>query len=210
MSRWLKSATLALITFIVSGCAATDYAAQSRIKKALDRDSQPVDHYRIGPADVLRVVVWRNEDLTVEVPVRPDGRISVPLVGDIMASDKAPETLANDVEAGLEPFIRQPEVSVIVTRMVSKEFSNRVRVTGAVRQPASRPYREGMTVMDLVLGAGGATEFASLNNATLYRKLEDDVVAIPVSLDAILNEGDISTNYQLVPGDIVTVPERSF
>ena len=210
MNRGLKVGTTVLVALIVAGCAGTDYATQSRIEKALDRDSQPVEQYRVGPADVLRIVVWRNEDLTVQVPVRPDGRISVPLVGDIMARDKEPETLAKDIEGGLESFIRQPEVSVIVTRMQSKEFSNRVRVTGAVRQPASQPYREGMTVMDIVLGAGGTTEFASADDATLYRRLDDDVVAISVDLDAILNEGDIATNYQLVPGDIVTVPESSF
>ena len=205
-----KSLFLLSIVALLAGCAGTDYVRENRIQEALERQDEPIERYLIGPSDVLRVVVWRNEDLTVQVPVRPDGRISVPLVGDIMAREKAPEDLAKDIEEGLDPYIRQPEVSVIVTQMGSHEFSHRVRVTGAVRQPASQPYREGMTVMDVILGAGGMNEFAKPSSATLYRKLEDEMVAIPVDLDAILNDGNISTNYQLVPGDIITVPERGF
>ena len=202
--------SLLTILLILSGCAGTDFARQARIEKALERPSEPVTEYRIGPSDVLRVVVWRNEDLSVQVPVRPDGRISVPLVGDVQASGKTSETLASDIETGLDEYIRQPNVSVIVSQMSSHEFTHRVRVTGAVRQPASQPYREGMTVMDVILCAGGVNEFANLDSATLYRELDDGVVAIPVNLDAILNNGNIETNYRLVPGDIITVPERRF
>ena len=210
MNAWYKILSLFAVLLLLAGCAGTDYARQAKIERALERHNEPVEQYLIGPSDVLRVVVWRNADLTVQVPVRPDGRISVPLVGDVKASGKAPEDLARDIEVGLDEFIREPEVSVIVSQMGSHEFSHRVRVTGAVRQPASQPYREGMTVMDVILGAGGANEFADLDSATLYRKLEDDVVAIPVDLDAILNNGNIETNYRLVPGDIITVPERRF
>ena len=210
MNAWYKVLSLFSILFILSGCAGTDYVRQNKIERALERQNEPIEQYVIGPSDSLRIVVWRNDDLSVSVPVRPDGRISVPLVGDIEASGKAPETLASDIEAGLDEYLRQPEVSVIVSGMGSHEYSHRVRVTGAVGQPASQPYRQGMTVMDVILGAGGPTEFANLDSATLYRQLEDEMVAIPVDLDAILNSGDIKTNYRLVPGDIITVPERSF
>lgn len=210
MNASYKVIGLLSLVLILAGCAGTDYARQAKIERALERQNEPVSDYRIGPSDTLRVVVWRNEDLSTQVPVRPDGRISVPLVGDVQASGKAPEELAKDIESGLDEYIRQPEVSVIVTQMSSHEFTHRVRVTGAVGQPASQPYREGMTVMDVILGAGGATEFANLDSATLYRELDDEVVAIPVDLDAILNNGNIETNYRLVPGDIITVPERRF
>lgn len=210
MNAWYKILSLLAISLFLSACAGTDYAKQARIEKALERQSEPVSEYRIGPSDVLRVVVWRNDDLSAQVPVRPDGRISVPLVGDVDASGKSPEALAEDIEKGLDEYIRQPQVSVIVSQMSSHEFTHRVRVTGAVNQPASQPYREGMTVMDVILGAGGANEFANLDSATLYRELDDEVVAIPVDLDAILNNGNIETNYRLVPGDIITVPERRF
>lgn len=210
MNAWYKVLSLFSILIILSGCAGTDFTRQNKIEKALERHNEPVEQYLIGPSDVLRVVVWRNEDLSVQVPVRPDGRISVPLVGDVEASGKAPEALAKDIEAGLDEYIRQPQVSVIVSQMGSHEFSHRVRVTGAVSQPASQPYREGMTVMDVILGAGGANEFANLDSATLYRELDNEVIAIPVDLDAILNNGNIETNYRLVPGDIITVPERRF
>lgn len=210
VKRCTRISLVLVLLLFVGGCAGGHYSSENRIQKALERESEPVEQYRIGPSDVLRVVVWRNEDLSVQVPVRPDGRVSVPLVGDVSASGETPEELASSIEEGLDPYIRQPEVSVIVTQMGSHEYSHRVRVTGAVRQPASQPYREGMTVMDLVLGAGGLNEFANSDSATLYRQMADGVVAIPVDLNAILNDGDIQTNHLLVPGDIITIPERRF
>lgn len=210
MTRIQGASLLLVLCLLIAGCSGSPYSSQNRIEEALERESEPVEQYRIGPSDVLRVVVWRNEDLSVQVPVRPDGRISVPLVGDVSASGQVPEDLAGTIEDGLDPYIRQPEVSVIVTQMGSHEFSHRVRVTGAVREPASQPYRQGMTVMDVVLGAGGLNEFANGDSATLYRQMDDGVVAIPLDLDAILDDGDIRTNHQLVPGDIITIPERRF
>ncbi|WP_077531452.1 XrtA/PEP-CTERM system exopolysaccharide export protein [Vreelandella utahensis] len=211
MMRQTVGAGLLLMVFLlIAGCSGSPYSSENRIQKALERETEPVEQYRIGPSDTLRIVVWRNEDLSVQVPVRPDGRISVPLAGDVSASGETPEDLAAKIEEGLDTYIRQPEVSVIVTQMGSHEFSHRVRVTGAVSQPSSQPYHQGMTVMDVVLGAGGLNEFANGDAATLYRQLDGNVVAIPLDLDAILNDGDISTNHRLVPGDIITIPERRF
>lgn len=208
LTRGLFVSLLAVV--FVTGCAGPSASSPEKIQQALaieTRDS--VDQYILGPTDVVQVSVWRNEDLSIAVPVRPDGKISVPLIGDVQASGRAPEELAASIRSSLAEYIREPQVSVVVTSMGSHEFTDRVRVTGAVRQPISIPHRSGMTVLDIFLSAGGANEFASLNNAMLYRQSEDEVVAIPVRLDDILSKGMVETNYSMRPGDILTIPERS-
>lgn len=195
---------------LVSGCAGPKTSSPEQIQRALAVDTvNSVDEYILGATDVVRVSVWRNEDLSISVPIRPDGKISVPLVGDVQASGRTPDALANDIETKLSAYIREPQVSIVVTSMGSHEYTDRVRVTGAVQQPTSIPHRAGMTVLDMVLTSGGVTPFASPNNSVLYRTMEGEVVAIPVKLDEILSRGDISTNYKLRPGDILTIPERS-
>lgn len=214
MSRKYSLQGLILVLFsvvLVSGCATQSASSPEKIQRALAVDaSTSVDQYILGATDVVSVSVWRNEDLSISVPVRPDGKISVPLVGDVQASGRTPEQLASAIRTSLSEYIREPQVSVVVTSMGSHEFTDRVRVTGAVRQPLSIPHRSGMTVLDIFLSAGGANEFAALNNAMLYRKFEGEVVAIPIELGDILNEGQVRTNYLMRPGDILTVPERSF
>ncbi|QBM17214.1 hypothetical protein MARI_13200 [Marinobacter sp. JH2] len=200
-----------LAVALFSGCAGPTASSPEKIQRALTvetRDS--VDQYILGATDVVQVSVWRNDDLSIAVPVRPDGKISVPLVGDVQASGRTPEELASNIKASLAEYIREPQVSVVVTSMGSHEFTDRVRVTGAVRQPLSVPHRSGMTVLDVFLSAGGANEFASLNDAMLYRKLDGEVVAIPVNVDDILSRGEVKTNYSMRPGDILTIPERRF
>lgn len=200
--------SLAVVVFVV-GCAGPGTSSPEKIQNALAVDTtNSVDQYVLGATDVVRVSVWRNDDLSISVPVRPDGKISVPLAGDVQASGQTPEELASDIELRLESFIREPQVSVIVTSMGSHEFNDRVRVTGAVQQPTSVPHRSGMTVLDMVLNSGGLSPFAAANSSILYRMADGEVVAIPVKLDEILTRGDISTNYRLRPGDILTVPER--
>lgn len=199
-----------LFAALLSGCMNRPTSNSDLINEALASNPGESAAYIIGPTDVVRISVWRNEDLSVEVPVRPDGQISAPLVGDLQASGRSPEQLAGNIQEELSVFIREPEVTVIVTSMGSNEFIDRVRVTGAVRSPISVPYRKGMTVMDMVLNAGGPTEFAKGNAARLYRKHKGSVVSIPVDLEAILSDGDVQTNYLMHPGDILTVPERVF
>jgi len=165
------------------------------------------DEYRIGVGDALSINVWRNEDLSVQVPVRPDGKVSVPLAGDVMVGNKTPEEVAADITAKLATFIRDPYVTVIVTDMGSDQYRSRVRVTGAVGQPLSLPYRQGMTVLDLVLEAGGTTEFANEGGAVLYRRSGE---RLDIQLNRILHRGEMATNYDLQPGDVVTIPERAF
>ena len=212
LNKLLRSATLPLVAaMLVTGCAGLSPSSDQKIQAALDLDTvNSVDEYILGATDVVRVSVWRNPDLSISVPVRPDGKISVPLIGDVQATGQSPEALARDIEIQLAEFIREPQVSVVVTSMGSHEFIDRVRVTGAVKSPLSVQHRAGMTVLDMFLSAGGATPFAEPNKSMLYRPMDGEVVAIPVRLDDILNRGDISTNYSMRPGDILAVPERSF
>jgi polysaccharide export outer membrane protein len=166
------------------------------------------DDYQIGVDDIVQVSVWRNPELNMTGPVRPDGKISVPLVGDIMAGGRTPDAVAKDLQEKLGTYVREPQVTVILTELRSHEYLSRVRVTGAVRTPVSIPYRQGMTVLDAVLAAGGVTEFAAPDRSSLHRKAGDTAQAYGVQLGNILNSGDLTTNYTVAPGDVITVPER--
>ncbi len=189
-------------------------SSETLVTNTTSADSTPLqgtategNEYRIGVGDSLAVNVWRNDDLSITVPVRPDGKISVPLAGDVEVGDRTPEEVSAAITTKLAKYIRDPFVTVIVTDMGSAVFRNRVRVTGAVQKPVSIPYRQGMTVLDVVLEAGGVNEFASLSRATLYRR---DGSRLPVRLDHILKRGEMATNYDIQAGDVVTVPQSAF
>lgn len=173
-------------------------------------DAGVLAEYRIGVGDALQINVWRNPELTVAVPVRPDGKISMPLIGDVMAANLTATELSEGITKSLSNYVRSPQVTVIVANPSSSDFQRRVRITGAVKSPQSLPFREGMTVLDLVLMAGGPSEFASANKAKLYRKENGEVKVYPIRLDDLISDGDVKTNYPLMPSDIVTVPERAF
>lgn len=173
-------------------------------------DSAVLSEYMIGVGDALQISVWRNPELSLAVPVRPDGKISMPLIGDIMAANLTATQLSDNIVKSLSGYVKSPQVTVIVANPSSSDFQRRVRITGAVRAPQSIPYRDGMTVLDLVLLAGGPNEFASSNKAKLYRKIDGELKVYPVRLDDLINDGEIETNYPLQPSDIVTVPERAF
>jgi polysaccharide export outer membrane protein len=132
----------------------------------------------------------------------------VPLIGDVMAGGQTPAQVALDIQTKLATYVRDPQVAVILTELRSHEYLSRVRVTGAVRQPVSLPFRQGMTVLDAVLAAGGVTNFAASDRAELYRRSVGGTRTYRVSLDKILNHGDLSTNFPVAPGDVITVPER--
>lgn len=166
--------------------------------------------YRIGVDDGLQVSVWRNPDLSVQVPVRPDGMISVPLIGDVKVGGMTPEQVARSIRERLSSYIRDPNVTVIVTNLRSHEFLSRIRITGAVRTPKSMPYRQGMTVLDAVLEAGGVNDFAAPNRTKLYRREKGKTHVFEIELGDILNDGKLATNALLQPGDVITVPERIF
>ncbi|HSS05612.1 MAG TPA: XrtA/PEP-CTERM system exopolysaccharide export protein [Rhodanobacteraceae bacterium] len=201
--RVLLAAGLALLV----GCATT---TGSTAAPKVNPEAQAVKEYHIGVDDSIRVAVWQNPDLNVTVPVRPDGKISVPLVGDIDAGGRTPEEVAAEIKAKLNDFVRDPQVTVIVDQLRSHEYLSRVRVTGAVRTPISVPYRQGMTMLDAVLAAGGVNEFAAPDRTQLYRKEGTGTHAYAIRLDSILQKGDLTTNYEAQPGDVITVPERAF
>lgn len=167
-----------------------------------------VDAYHIGVDDMVQVSVWQNPDLGITAPVRPDGMISVPLIGDVQAGGRTPPEVAKDIQGRLAAYVLEPRVSVILTELRSHEYLSRVSVTGAVTNPVSIPYRQGMTVLDAVLAAGGVTEFAAPDRSSLHRKSNTDVRSYSLRLDRILKQGDLSTNYKVAPGDVITVPER--
>jgi polysaccharide export outer membrane protein len=194
-------------TFFLAACAATPNSGDA---PSIDPTAQAVDVYRIGVDDVLQVSVWQNPDLNVTVPVRPDGNISVPLAGDVAAGGRTPEEVAASIKERLATYVRDPNVTVILTELRSHEYLARVRVTGAVQEPVSVPYRQGMTVLDAVLEAGGTNEFASGDRTQLFRRDGEGTKTYPVHLDRILKRGDLATNYPVQPGDVITVPERSF
>lgn len=196
-----------LMLGLLSGCSST---GGSDVPPPIDESRVGKEIYTIGVGDSLSVSVWRNPELSVNVPVRPDGMISVPLVGDILAAGKAPQELATVLTGKLENYVRNPQITVVVTNAPSSEFLHRVRVTGAVTNPTSLPYQKGMTIMDVVLVSGGLTPFADPNGAKLYRTTETGANVYPIKLKDILEKGDIKTNYPLLPGDIISIPERLF
>jgi len=169
-----------------------------------------VDEYMMGIGDAVSVNVWRNPDLSVNVTVRPDGKISVPLVGDLKVDGISTRELSLTIEEKLADFIRTPKVTVIVTNPTSAEFIHRIRVTGAVAQQRSIPYRKGITVLDVILEAGGLSPFANGNESKLYRQTEEGAKVYPIYLNDILEKGVLDSNYRLFPQDIITVPERGF
>jgi len=165
--------------------------------------------YLIGPGDGLQVFVWRNPDLSVAVPVRPDGRISTPLVEDMVASGKTPTELARDLETALRAFVQEPVVTVIVSNFVGP-YSQQVRVIGEATRPQAIPYRRDMSVLDVMIAVGGMTPFAAGNRASIIRKDEDQEVQIPVNLDSLLKDGEIAANRRVLPGDVIVIPQSWF
>jgi len=164
--------------------------------------------YIIGPGDSLEVFVWRNPDLSSKVPVRPDGKISTPLVEDMVAVGKTPTQLARDIEKVLSEYVKSPQVNVIVSQPVSA-FSQ-VKVIGQVIKPQSLPYREGMTVLDALLAVGGLGQYAAGNRAKVVRTEGGKQVPISVNLEKIIDKGDMTQNIKLQAGDVIVVPETRF
>lgn len=193
-----------IFSLFLAGCASSGGTPTAPPADA----ATTVGNYHIGVDDIVQVTVWRNPELGITVPVRPDGKITVPLVGDVDAGGRTPSEVAADIQGRLAAYVRDPQVAVILTDLRSHEYLSRIRVTGAVKQPVSIPYRQGMTVLDAVLAAGGVTEFAAPARSDLYRKAGDGTRSFGVRLDLILNQGDLSTNFDVAPGDVITVPER--
>ena len=205
MNRYFPSLAFVLLSLLLAGCASTGYSSAG----APPAGDQVVEAYRIGVDDMVQVAVWGRPELGITAPVRPDGMISVPLLGDVKAGGRTPTEVSADIQTRLAEYVKSPQVAVILTELRSHEYLSRVRVTGAVRQPVSIPYRQGMTVLDAVLAAGGVTEFAAPNRSSLYRRSGDGTASYQVNLQEILNNGDLTTNFNVAPGDVITVSERT-
>lgn len=173
---------------------------------AIQAAAPPVaDDYIIGPGDSLQIFVAREPNYSATVPVRPDGKITTPLVEDMVAVGKSSTQLARDIEKVLAEFIRAPQVNVIVNSAVST-FSQ-VKVVGQVRTPQALPYREGLRVLDVVLATGGLTDFAAANKARIVREVDGKTIETRVRLGDLLNKGDLKQNLELKPGDVLIIPQ---
>jgi polysaccharide export outer membrane protein len=201
--RWLAGA-LALGAVLVAGGCATPAEPDPRLQTDVSQYE-----YLIGPGDSVQIFVWRNPEVSTTVTVRPDGRISTPLVEDVIASGKTPTQLARELEVVLGTYIKDPLVTVIVSGFVSL-FDEQIRIVGEAAQPQALQYRRGMTVLDVMIQVGGLTEFANGNRTVLSRVVEGERVESTVRLDDLIRDGDMTANLEMRPGDILIIPESFF
>lgn len=207
MKHSIRAFISGIMIAVLAGCGTTgtpNLPAQEGTHGVL------VGSYTIDVGDQLAISVWKNPELNISEPVRPDGKISVHLVGDIAAAGKTPEALGKDIETALSSYIKDPNVTVILTGLAGHAFLSRVRVTGAVNTNTSMPYHQGMTVLDAVLDAGSVSIYANANRTKLHRRTETGTETFDIRLKDILEGGDMTTNVYLRPGDVITVPESAF
>ncbi|TIX49958.1 XrtA/PEP-CTERM system exopolysaccharide export protein [Alteraurantiacibacter aquimixticola] len=195
----------------LGGCATTGDAPQLAPATFVAMQEGPGEEYVIGPLDELTIHVWRNDELGAEVQVRPDGRITTPLVSDMPAVGKTPTMLAEDIRLQLSQYIADPLVTVIVNRFAGT-FSQQIRVVGATEQPASLPYRANMTLLDAMIAVGGLSEYASGNRAKLIRfdRTTGGQQEYALRLGDLLRKGESEANVMLMPGDVIIIPESMF
>jgi polysaccharide export outer membrane protein len=202
-------AVIAVAALALSGCAFWLDKAPVGPKAPEIYSSAP--EYIIGPGDSLQVFVWRSAELTVVVPVRPDGRFSMPLLQDVQAAGKTPSQVASDIETGLKGFVREPVVTVIVQAVAAVGGGQgRVSVVGEAVQPRSVNYRAGLTLLDVMIEVGGLTQFANGNDARLVRMSGGRTKEFRVRVADLMKDGDTSANVELAPGDVIRIPERWF
>ncbi|MBI3772209.1 MAG: polysaccharide biosynthesis/export family protein [Gammaproteobacteria bacterium] len=200
-----RGALPVLLMLSLGGCA-------SFSERELDEETlrnTPDYNYVIGPGDNVNIFVWRNPDVSNSVPVRPDGKITTALVEDLQASGKQPSQLARDLEKSLSKYIKEPLVTVIVTGFVGP-YDQQIRVIGQAAKPQALPYREKMTLLDVMIAVGGITEFANGNATTLVRRANGEEMEYRVRIDDLIKDGDISANVHMLPGDILIIPESWF
>ena len=201
----------ALLSLALTGCAGVSSGPQLPPASFVAMQEGPGEEYVIGPLDELTIFVWRNPELGAKVQVRPDGRITTPLITDMPAVGKTPKMLADDITLQLSQYIQDPLVSVIVNKF-SGTYSQQVRVVGATEKPASLPYRANMTLLDAMIAVGGLSEFAAGNRAKLIRfdKASGRQKDYSIRLGDLLKKGDSRANVMLMPGDVIIIPESSF
>ncbi len=204
MTNLTKLALAAACGLVLAGCASKPPAPSA----AAMAQAAPAD-YLIGPGDAVNIIVWRNPEVSMSVPVRPDGKITTPLVEDLPAAGKTSTELARDIEKALAKFIQQPVVTVVVTGFVGN-YAEQIRVIGQAAKPQALAYRRDMSLMDVLIAVGGVTEFASGNKASIIRNVDGRQEKLNVRLDDLIKEGDISANMPMRPGDILVIPESFF
>ncbi len=196
---------VAALLFGVTACGGLDTLPTAKSGKG-----QKLTDYRIGSDDRLQIFVWRNAELSTGVPVRPDGKITIPLIEDLPATGRTPTELARDIEKALSVYIQDPIVTVMVTGFVGP-FQDRVRVVGEAGQPQALPYRSTMTLLDVMIAVGGLTDFAAGNRATITRSTaRGRKKQYRIRLDDLLRDGDMTANVPIMPGDVIVVPEAWF
>ncbi|MCX8114437.1 MAG: polysaccharide export protein [Burkholderiaceae bacterium] len=200
--RWVRFLFVAGAALVLAACGSNQYPP------APVSAATPQYRYLIGPLDTVNIIVWRNPELSLAVPVRPDGRISTPLVEDLMALGRNPTDLARDIEKALAKYIRDPVVTVVVTAFQGPS-SEQIRIIGEATRPQAIPYRQNMTLLDVMIQVGGLTDFADGNNAVLVRGREGGK-QYSVRLKDLVKRGDISANVDVKPGDVLIIPQSWF
>lgn len=210
-SGYLVKIVLLLLTALLVGACSTPATLSDQPQATTGSGTAGSDSplYVIGPGDRLNVFVWGDSELSTEVVVRPDGLITTPLVEDLQASGQTPTELARRLEEKLSKFVKTPKVTVSVTNFVGR-YTEQVRVVGQAAQPQSISYRDGMTLLDVIIAVGGLTEFAAGNKATIVRQVNGKRKQFRVRLDDLIRDGDISANTRMVPGDVLIIPETWF
>ena len=210
LSFWERS----LVAFVLwlaffGGSVSAINAAPAPAAPASSASAVRTADYVIGPGDSLQIFVWKNADLSTAVPVRPDGRISIPLVEDIECAGKTPTQLARDIETRLRMYVVDPTVTVIVSGFVGP-YTQQVRIVGEASQPKALAYRANMSVLDAMIEVGGLTTFAAGNRARLVRMVNGQQTTATIRLEDLLKDGDVSANTPLQPGDIIIIPQSFF
>ncbi len=201
-SNGLRVLGLTVTAVLLAGCATSSYPPAPATAANADYN------YMIGPGDAVNIVVWRNPELSMSVPVRPDGKITTPLVEDLPAIGKDASTLARDIEQALSKFIREPVVTVVVTSFVGP-YSEQIRVVGEAATPQVLPYVQKMTLLDVMIAVGGVTEFADGNGASILRTGEGNK-QYSVRIEDLIKDGDVSANVEMKPGDVLIIPQSWF
>lgn len=204
-------ASTAMLSLALSGCGGVGAGAQLPPASFVALQEGPGEEYVIGPLDELTIFVWRNPELGASVQVRPDGRITTPLITDMPAVGKTPSMLSEDIKLQLSQYIQEPIVSVIVNKFAGT-FSQQVRIVGATEKPASIPFRANMTLLDAMIAVGGLSEYAAGNKARLVRfdKQTGSQKEYAVRIGDLLRKGDTKANVLLMPGDVIIIPESTF
>jgi polysaccharide biosynthesis/export protein len=201
IARPFSFVSVVLVASSMAGCATNSYPP------APLSAASPSYQYVIGPGDTINIVVWRNPELSMTVPVRPDGKIAAPLVEDLPAIGKDSTTLARDIEKALAKVIRDPVVTVIVTNFVGP-YSEQIRVVGEAAKPQVLSYKQKMTLLDVMIAVGGVTDFADGNSASILRTSEGKQYSVRIK--DLIKRGDVSANVEMKPGDVLIIPQSWF